>query len=142
MTVNLPVEPCSFAHPGLSDCVRRLHDENSDTAQIPILLLGDFEVQEQAIGPLLKHHAKVPVAFVPVPYPTTVFKGSLLPKRTDAIASLSEDLKVKALEADDVVAGLEKHAELLKSRCVGLADWDTDGSFAMMQINEAEDRLQ
>ncbi|CAE7037298.1 NLRC3 [Symbiodinium sp. CCMP2592] len=132
MTAHLPIEPFSSAHRALCDCVRRLHAGDSDTAQIPMLLLGDFGVQEQAIGPLLKHHAKVPVAFIPVPYPTTVFKGSLLPKRTDAIASLSKDLKVQALAADQVVAGLEKHVELLKSRCVGLADWDTDGSFADM----------
>ncbi|CAE7383523.1 NLRC3 [Symbiodinium sp. CCMP2592] len=126
ITAHLPAEPFRHACRELCECVRRLHDD----AQIPTLLLGDFSVQEQAIGALLKHHAKVPIKFAPVPYPTAIFEGSLLPKRTDAIAVLSEDLKATPLEAFQVVAGLETHAELLKSRCLGLADWDTDGSFA------------
>jgi len=139
IAAHLPAEPGGLARRALCDCVRRLHVD--DPAQIPTLLLGDFSVQEQAIGPVLKHHAKVPrVDFVPIPYPTAIFEGSLLPKRTDLIASLSEKLTLKAtpLESDEVLAGLREHVDLLKSRCLGLADWDSDGSFAYMPTSSAK----
>eukprot|EP00439_Symbiodinium_sp_Y106_P032056 s1842_g3.t2 len=48
MAAHLPIEPFSFAHRALCDCVRRLHHVGDcEAAQIPMLLLGDFGVQEQ-----------------------------------------------------------------------------------------------
>ncbi|CAE7470683.1 nphp3 [Symbiodinium natans] len=126
LTVQLPRHPPGPMHRALGGCLERL----GDLADTPTLVLGDFGLPEKVIAPMLKcqHSRACHVRFAPVPYPTTVCEGSLLPKRTDNIALLSPEdvIKAEPLEANDVVFGLQKRAELLNSRSLGIADCEAD----------------
>ncbi|CAE7380366.1 NLRC3 [Symbiodinium sp. CCMP2592] len=103
----------------------RLQEERG--VEVPAFLVGDLSFTEKAIGPLLKHYGNFPdTRFVPIPYPTTICEGSLVPMRTDCIALLSpkELLQAEPLEGKDVLAGLPQHLELLRTRSLGLAGID------------------
>eukprot|EP00913_Durusdinium_trenchii_P034723 g32484.t1 len=104
--------------------------KQEDHEAIPTILAGDLNFPEEAIRPLLnKRDGKMEnVKFVPIPYPTNICQGSLLPKRIDCIALLSghEMVKVKPLSAENVLPGLADMVKLLESRSWELAEVKMD----------------
>jgi len=128
IAAHLSSEPFGRARRNLChglQSLQRLQEERG--VEVPALLVGDLSFTEKAVGPLLKHYGNFPdTRFVPIPYPTTICEGSLVPKRTDCVALLSpkELLEAEPLEGEDVLAGLPQHLELLRTRSLGLADSD------------------
>ncbi|CAE7470671.1 NLRC3 [Symbiodinium natans] len=121
ITTHLPGRPNGPARREFCDCLAGLVKE--DCCSVPTLLAGDLNFPEEAIGPLLRRTGQLTeVHFAAIPYPTNICDASWLPKRIDNIASLSPAglLEVRALEADEVLSGLQRVVDLLRYRCLGL----------------------
>ncbi|CAK9072127.1 unnamed protein product [Durusdinium trenchii] len=127
VTTHLPGKPFGTARREFCDFIQK---RKEDHEAIPTILAGDLNFPEEAIRPLLnKRDGKMEnVKFVPIPYPTNICQGSLLPKRIDCIALLSghEMVKVKPLSAENVLPGLADMVKLLESRSWELAEVKMD----------------
>ncbi|CAE7546094.1 NLRC3 [Symbiodinium sp. KB8] len=98
-------------------------EQLEDVARIPTFLLASLSFSDQVIEAWMRHKFRMEdVKFAEIPYPTNIHQATLLPKRTDGIASLSPKAtwEVRALKADEVLPELQKHADLLRYRCLGL----------------------
>ncbi|CAK9025248.1 Protein NLRC3 [Durusdinium trenchii] len=118
VTTHVPGDPFGPARREFADClVSIVYGE-----ELPTVLLADLNFPEKAVQPLLLDRGLEDVYFVPIPYPTNICQGSLLPKRIDSIAVINhkvqpeKQLKATKIEPEELLEGLEQVVKLLKSR--------------------------
>ncbi|CAE7380243.1 ANK3 [Symbiodinium sp. CCMP2592] len=139
VTTHLPDIPYGPARKEFCNCMEQLED----VARIPTFLLASLSFSDQVIEAWLRHKFRMDnVKFAEIPYPTTIHQATLLPKRIDGIASVSPEAtwEVRALEADEVLPGLQQHVDLLRYRCLGLEMPSPEG--VVDQAPKKEDRSE
>ncbi|CAE7380306.1 NLRC3 [Symbiodinium sp. CCMP2592] len=120
VTTHLPDIPYGPARKEFCRCMEQLED----IARIPTFLLASLSFSDQVIEAWMRHKFGMEnVKFAGIPYPTNIHQATLLPKRIDGIASVSPEAtwEVRALEADEVLPGLQQHVDLLRYRPVAIA---------------------
>ncbi|CAE7216294.1 NLRC3 [Symbiodinium sp. CCMP2456] len=139
VTTHLPDIPYGPARKEFCNCMEQLED----VARIPTFLLASLSFSDQVIEAWMRRKFRMEnVKFAGIPYPTNIHQATLLPKRIDGIASLSPEAtwEVRALEADEVLPELQKHADLLRYRCLGLEMPSPEG--VVDQASKKEDRSE